>query len=252
MARHEGAMYSSCSVEAEDDDALATDIDQEDCARKSSSGKSVLSRQVFRRMHRSDLRAMFDKGKQGFQTIQEKYSIENIPLPLVKQDIQPGQEWIRGAMVCALGTASIGVLNVILTIIAVGIAYSKEASDKRFSYGELYEGDCSVTSSWTTGMHLVINVLSSILLAASNYVMQCLSAPSRADVDKAHAKRDWLDIGTLSIRNLWVMDGKRKILWGLLFISSLPIHMLLGLTLIVLGPALLTRHSGITRPSFRQ
>ncbi|KAL4812585.1 hypothetical protein BDW67DRAFT_193579 [Aspergillus spinulosporus] len=177
-------------------------------------------------MHLSHIQVMFSKGKERFKIVQAKYTIENIPLPLVKQDIQAGQEWIKGAMLCALVTASIGILNVILTIIAAGIAYSKKASDSHLTYAELYQGDCSITSNWTTGMHLVINVLSSILLAARHYVMQCLSALSRADIDKAHSKGNWLDIGILSVRNLWVTDVKSKILWGLLCVSSLPIHML--------------------------
>ncbi|CBF76225.1 hypothetical protein AN5039.2 [Aspergillus nidulans FGSC A4] len=139
-------------------------------------------------MHLSHILVMFSKGKDRLNRVQAKYRIENIPLPFVKQDIQAGQEWIRGAMLCALVTASIGILNVILTIIAAGIAYSKKASDTHLTYAEIYEGDCSITSNWTTGMHLVINVLSSILLAASNYVMQCLSAPSRVDIDRAHSK----------------------------------------------------------------
>lgn len=38
-------------------------------------------------------------------------------------------------------------------------------------------------------MHIIINILSTALLAASNYVMQCLSAPTRPDVNEAHTQR---------------------------------------------------------------
>lgn len=75
-------------------------------------------------------------------------------------------------------------------------------------------------------MHIIINILSTALLAASNYVMQCLSAPTRPDVNEAHTQRKWVDIGTFSIRNFGIMDTKRKFLWVLLFISSFPIHMM--------------------------
>ncbi|KAK2765090.1 hypothetical protein FQN54_008789 [Arachnomyces sp. PD_36] len=46
------------------------------------------------------------------------------------------------------------------------------------------------------GLHLVINVLSTVILAATNYCMQCLGAPARADIDKAHAQRRWLEIAS--------------------------------------------------------
>lgn len=151
---------------------------------------------------------------------------EHVSLPFPKGDYQPGHEWIKGVVLCTWGTGAILLLNVLLTIIASGIAYSKSSSDKHATYAELYQGSCSVTKNWGTGMHLVINVLSTALLAASNYVMQCLSAPSRADIDKAHSKRDWLDIGTFSVRNFSAMDAKRKILWILLLVSSLPVHMM--------------------------
>ncbi|KAJ5777653.1 hypothetical protein N7520_000899 [Penicillium odoratum] len=51
-------------------------------------------------------------------------------------------------------------------------------------------------------------------------------APSRADVELAHQKHKWLDIGTFSVRNLRAMNWKRRILWDLLLISPVPIHML--------------------------
>ncbi|KAL4893307.1 hypothetical protein BDV59DRAFT_207806 [Aspergillus ambiguus] len=225
MASHDGAMYSFYSSESEDDGASTTTIDQEDCSKKSPSDVVSFPRRLFQKFQYTSLRDLPGKGRELFEQVEMNTKIETIPLPFVKEEIQPGQEWIRGAMLCAWGTASILIINVILTIIATAVAYSGDG-DKNFSHAELYQGTCSVTGTWTTGMHLVINVLSSILLAASNYVMQCLSAPSRADVNKAHSRQDWLDIGTLSLRNLWVMDTKRKILWILLFVSSLPIHML--------------------------
>lgn len=221
MIEYEGAL----SFKNGENATQTTNIDWQDCPETSSSGKSFSPRQIFQKIHHSHIRGLFCKGQERLNKVQDKCRIENIPLPLVKHDLQAGQEWIKGPMLCALATGAIGVLNVVLTVTAAGIAYSKKAGDTHSTYAEVYQGDCSITSGWTTGMHLVINVLSTILLAASNYVMQCLSAPSRADVDKAHSKGDWLDIGIFSIRNLCLMDAKRKILWVILFISSFPIHM---------------------------
>jgi hypothetical protein len=73
---------------------------------------------------------------------------------------------------------------------------------------------------------LLINALSTILLSASNYTMQCLSAPTRSEVDDAHSTGKWLDIGVPSVRNLGRIARKRVILWWLLGASSLPLHLL--------------------------
>jgi hypothetical protein len=90
----------------------------------------------------------------------------------------------------------------------------------------IYEGSCSTTRELSIAIHLVINIFGSILLAASNYGMQCLSAPTRADVDKAHARHRWVDIGIPSFHNLRKVSGSRATLWWLLVFSSLPLHLL--------------------------
>lgn len=89
----------------------------------------------------------------------------------------------------------------------------------------LQEGPCSDMRHMNTGLHLIINALSSILLAASNYGMQCISAPTRVDVDKAHFEGKWLDIGVPSVHNLRRLPTERVVLWGLLMFSSLPLHL---------------------------
>ncbi|KAI8714849.1 hypothetical protein NCS52_01205800 [Fusarium sp. LHS14.1] len=89
----------------------------------------------------------------------------------------------------------------------------------------LREGACSEMKYLNTGLHLIINALSSILLAASNYGMQCITAPTRADVDKAHFEGKWLDIGVPSVHNLSRLPAQRVVLWGLLMLSSLPLHL---------------------------
>jgi hypothetical protein len=90
----------------------------------------------------------------------------------------------------------------------------------------LYDGDCKKTKKFNTIAHIIINTLSSILLCASNYGMQCMSAPTREEVDKAHAESKWLDIGVLSVRNLRSINKKRVLIWGLLGFSSIPLHLL--------------------------
>ncbi|RAL08825.1 uncharacterized protein BO97DRAFT_397376 [Aspergillus homomorphus CBS 101889] len=138
----------------------------------------------------------------------------------------PGQEWMQGALFCAYIAMGIAGANVIFTLVAVGIAYSRPSHARSFSRFQLYHGHCNRTSHWATGIHIVINIFSTALLTASSHAMQCVCAPTREDVDQAHKQRRWLDIGVVSWRNFRIMNTKRKILWILLLLSSTPIHML--------------------------
>jgi hypothetical protein len=92
--------------------------------------------------------------------------------------------------------------------------------------GTLYEGNCDIVNSWSLWLHILINVLSSALLRASNYTMQILSAPTRRECDRAHADNDWVDIGIVSFRNLTRIGRKRSAAWISLALSSVPIHLL--------------------------
>lgn len=85
---------------------------------------------------------------------------------------------------------------------------------------------CTEIQTLNRWAHLVINLLSTVLLSGSNYCMQCLSAPTRSDIDRSHARARWLDIGVPSIHNLQHIPRKRLILWLILGISSLPLHLL--------------------------
>lgn len=153
-------------------------------------------------------------------------SLTNIlPLPktLSQNTYEEGREWIKGALLCTYGAGTILAINIILSIIATTVGLSNFGGS--FQAINVYQGSCSMTGNWATGLHALINVLSTLLFAASNYVMQCLGAPSRADVNRAHRERKWLDIGTFSLRNLSILNKKQRILWGLLLVTSTPIHM---------------------------
>ncbi|KAI0532325.1 hypothetical protein GGR58DRAFT_490699 [Xylaria digitata] len=55
--------------------------------------------------------------------------------------------------------------------------------------------------------------------------MQVLSAPSREEIDRAHAQLRSLDIGVPSVKNLWHMSRFKMISWFIFFFSSIPIHL---------------------------
>ncbi|RAH72637.1 uncharacterized protein BO66DRAFT_427106 [Aspergillus aculeatinus CBS 121060] len=139
---------------------------------------------------------------------------------------QEGREWLKGAVICSLITATILAVNSIMLIVALIFAYRQSSNHGQFQMVELFTGNCSLANRSATGIHVVINVLGTILLGASSYVMQCLGAPSRSDIDRAHARSRWLNIGTFSFRNFAIMSPKRKVLWGLLLLSSTPIHVI--------------------------
>jgi hypothetical protein len=93
--------------------------------------------------------------------------------------------------------------------------------------GILYEASCDMTEKVNIGIHLLINILSSALLSASNYCMQCLSAPTRPEVEEAHRKGYWLDIGIPSLHNVVSssLARRKKLCWWILALSSLPLHL---------------------------
>ena len=90
----------------------------------------------------------------------------------------------------------------------------------------VFIGSCNKKRALSAWSHAVINICSTLLLSASNNAMQCLVAPTRADIDKAHKQNEWLDIGIQSLRNLRYLDYKRFALWTTLALSSVPLHLL--------------------------
>lgn len=92
--------------------------------------------------------------------------------------------------------------------------------------GLIYEGDCATVGDLNLWIHLLINVLSTGMLTASNFCMQLLAAPTRADIDRVHGQGKWMDIGVPSLHNLWHISIWRRFTWALLALSSLPIHFL--------------------------
>ena len=123
----------------------------------------------------------------------------------------------RAVLLSACVTSTIVCLiNFISTI----VMYTK-SHDYR-----LYHGKCGTTGTLSSVIHVGINLLSSILLGASNLCMQLLSAPTREEIDAAHKEQKWLDIGILSLRNLRHISHKRVVMLCVLAVFSLPLHFL--------------------------
>ncbi|KAH7082209.1 hypothetical protein FB567DRAFT_630623 [Paraphoma chrysanthemicola] len=90
----------------------------------------------------------------------------------------------------------------------------------------LFLGNCSKALRLNTGIHVLINILSTIMLACSNMFMQLLLAPTRAEIDRAHRRQRFLDIGVPSLRNLLHISTRNRLVWAVLVLSSLPLHLL--------------------------
>ncbi|KAK7947810.1 uncharacterized protein PG986_008696 [Apiospora aurea] len=89
----------------------------------------------------------------------------------------------------------------------------------------LFHGSCDYSRNLNIGLHLLINLVSSAVLASSNYFMQVLHAPSRHEINRAHRILSSLEIGIPSLKNLSFLSGFKRCFWALLLISSLPIHL---------------------------
>jgi hypothetical protein len=90
----------------------------------------------------------------------------------------------------------------------------------------IYRASCNNVRGANTGIHVVLNIVSTLILGASTYAMQGMTAPTRKEVDVAHAKGKWVEIGTQSVRNLFHTRRRNTWVWMLLGATSLPFHLL--------------------------
>ena len=128
--------------------------------------------------------------------------------------------WRMGVKLCASTAALVLFANIGLTI------WASTKNGFSNNLATIQVGSCRETKDLSLWLHLLINVLSTMLLAASNYCMQCLSSPTREEIDRAHSRHTWLDIGVPSVHNLRRIARSRIILWWLLAFSGVPLHLL--------------------------
>ncbi|KAL1646103.1 hypothetical protein SLS58_003523 [Diplodia intermedia] len=129
--------------------------------------------------------------------------------------------WRVGAIGATVSAAVVLVLNICVTLWVTFSPFPKNDG-----IGTLLEGSCAHVKSSSRWIHLVINVLSTVLLSCSNYCMQVLASPTRDELVKAHNRRFWLHIGVPNLRNLLYIGKDRRNLFLLLAVSSIPLHLL--------------------------
>lgn len=134
--------------------------------------------------------------------------------------------WRQAAVV---NTAVVSVAGLVLLVVLVLAAVKAGGIQNTLFF---YSGACDSDSltRMNVGLHLLLNVISTAILASSNFFMQVLNAPSRDEVIKAHEKGTWLNIGIPSIRNAFQVSRFKTRSWFVFFLSSIPLHLLLNST----------------------
>ncbi|KAH6984343.1 hypothetical protein BKA56DRAFT_630797 [Ilyonectria sp. MPI-CAGE-AT-0026] len=131
-----------------------------------------------------------------------------------------GDGWRRTALLNTILTCTLTTFGFIL------LSYSISKSGSLSTNFIIAEGNCKKTKSVNTWLHLLLNACSTGILASSNFFMQVLSSPTRAEVDRAHRDNVALKIGVQSMRNLWRGSGVKLTCWTLFFLGSFPLHVI--------------------------
>ncbi|KAF7552631.1 hypothetical protein G7046_g7342 [Stylonectria norvegica] len=116
-------------------------------------------------------------------------------------------------------------LNVLLAflILVVAIVCLVLSSLKAGMLGKelaIMQGESKKVQNLGRGLHVVLNIFAVVLVAGANYVFQILCSPTRAEVDTAHEKVKWLDIGIPSLRNLSAISFGRALLSATILILA--------------------------------
>ena len=176
----------------------------------------------------------FEKSKIDFSTWLKDVPYFNLPLD--RDDLSKPTKpeafcksrlsRFRGAWRTGLTVGMLTTFLVFLINLATFMWLCISTSEVQISSTIVYEGSCAKTKKVSAWCHLAINMFSTLLLGASNNGMQYLVSPTRAEIDLAHARGTWLDIGVPSLRNLKRVARQRVILWLCLCLSSIPLHLL--------------------------
>ena len=128
--------------------------------------------------------------------------------------------WEMGMILAVSADVAVLVLVLALTV-STALRFPRNGFQ-----ATLVDDNCDSVRSWSTWLHLGVNVVCTILLATSSYVMQCLTSPTRKEINRAHSKGRCMDIGVPGFKNLFRTTPRRILLWLVILLSSLPLHLL--------------------------
>jgi hypothetical protein len=130
-----------------------------------------------------------------------------------------GTGWRRAA---AVNTVFMGLL---FCAIVTAFLFTGKATQSPLRQHFFYTADCSTTNALNLVVHLLLNILSTMILSSSNFFMQILNAPSRDEVNRNHAKNRSVEIGVPSLRNAFLLRRFKTVAWLVLAATSLPVHL---------------------------
>ncbi|KAF4985765.1 hypothetical protein FGRMN_11105 [Fusarium graminum] len=151
----------------------------------------------------------------------------------------PFSGWKRTAVYL---TGLIATLTTLLIVLLFVSLFSLKKDDLENSTGSnaqdalgqsiLYRGSCTTSAKANLWIHLAINIIGTGVLASSNFFMQSLVAPTRAEVDAAHRSGHWLEIGVQSLKNFRFLGWRKILFWSLFCLSSVPLHLVFNGTVL--------------------
>lgn len=116
--------------------------------------------------------------------------------------------WRFGVFLSIIAVTICLVAETIMLALAMSL---NKPEGKKDGIGLLHVGECKMVERINNLLAILLNIIATVLVSASNYVMQCLCSPSRSDIDEAHSAGSSLNIGRHSLHNLF-----RKVSWKLL------------------------------------
>ena len=165
-----------------------------------------------------------------------KYSLlAKTPSKRIFQPKSIAARWPRGCRGGVTNAIILGISTLILNIAITSWLLTENGFDHNLV--TMKRMSCESSRRVITLAQLIINILASLLLAASNYCMQILSSPRREEVDAAHAANEWLSIGVPNCKNLRYLPWTRRLLLLILALCSLPVHLLWNSAILLEEPA---------------
>ena len=130
------------------------------------------------------------------------------------------QGWRAGVLVnscLAILTLAIVIACLVVAILRSGAGAANTA---------IHSGSCTASSSINWLLHAAISVLVVVLVTGANYAFHVLSSPTRTEVDAAHARGKWLDIGVPSVRNFPQIARSRGVMAMVLLVSVVVLQVM--------------------------
>ncbi|KAL2759001.1 hypothetical protein ACRALDRAFT_2026404 [Sodiomyces alcalophilus JCM 7366] len=120
------------------------------------------------------------------------------------------RRWLAGWKGGIILNATTGALVLLPTVVFFVTSLSRHHGQG----GEtrILDGSCDLVQRLDFALHAVINLFVVAVLMGANYAYQILTSPTRVEVDMAHSRKRWLDIGIPSLRNLGFVSKTRAIL----------------------------------------